>query len=315
MNSNKIIALFESPSLLHRIDVKDLNEIIEIYPYFNQARLLLTKKMQQTQHLLLKKEIKRTAVSVPNRKGLYEFLYQKDIHSSIINSVTENESKLTANKVAKDVTEKAIANEVSKSSFVQPVAMERERKPEVRFKQPIDLKSFGTKESKTLDILEQQIIGQTIEHVLSQEIESSNAAIVKTTKSPTNKEIEVNETQKFSDWLTILDQDRLKNWRDKDASENTESGPTENDIIDSFLQKDTNVISPTNDNIEFTPSNLARLSIVDDEDFVTETLADIYLTQGNLPKALSAYNKLLLKYPKKKTYFAARIDKIERDLK
>lgn len=311
MNTSNIISFFEEPSTLQNVEVKELEEVLEVYPFFVPIRLLLTKKMQQIQHLLLKKEIQKTAVSIENRKILYEFLYQKEIQKSIVDS--QNESSEIA--IEEHKVEKEITSEEEPSSFTAPVLIDASPKPESSFKKPIDLKSFGNSESKSLDILEQQIIGQTIEHVLTQEIEQSNSLKSAVAKPNLNKKEIGSDSQKFSDWLTILDQDRLKSWREKEDEIPEEEEPSEQDIINSFLQKETNVISPTNDTIEFSPSNLARLSIVDDGDFITETLAQIYHNQGNLPKALSAYNKLLLKYPEKKTYFAAQIEKIEKDLK
>ncbi|MGB0391046.1 MAG: tetratricopeptide repeat protein [Salibacteraceae bacterium] len=302
MNSSKLISLFNQPSLLDKEKTEDFIDILEVYPFFTQARLLLTKKMQLSQHLLLKKEIQKTAVSVQDRKSLYEFLYQKDIQKTIIASEKEEE------------TENRLTETEEPSSFVKPVEIEKQKEPESSFKKPIDLKNFGNSNTNSLDALEQQIIGQTIEHVLTQEIAMSNSVISTEQPNETNPK-ENKASQKFSDWLTILDQERLKNWRKSDIEFEDNQEVSEKNIIDSFLEKDMNVITPTNDNIEYTPSNLARLSIVDDEDFITETLAEIYLKQGNVQKALSAYNRLLLKYPEKKTYFAAQIEKIEKDLK
>ena len=51
-----------------------------------------------------------------------------------------------------------------------------------------------------------------------------------------------------------------------------------------------------------------------DELKVTETLARVYLEQGHLDKAIEAYKKLSLKYPKKSSLFAEQIKLIE-DLK
>ena len=57
----------------------------------------------------------------------------------------------------------------------------------------------------------------------------------------------------------------------------------------------------------FSPIESAKLSLVDNEEFVTETLAEIHVKQGNYPKAIQIYEKLILKFPKKNTFFASRI--------
>lgn len=48
-----------------------------------------------------------------------------------------------------------------------------------------------------------------------------------------------------------------------------------------------------------------------DEAFMTETLAQIYIKQAYYDKAIAAYVKLSLKYPKKNTYFATQIKKVK----
>ncbi len=48
-----------------------------------------------------------------------------------------------------------------------------------------------------------------------------------------------------------------------------------------------------------------------DEAFCTETLAEIYADQGYYSKARNIYSKLILAYPEKSTYFAARIQKMD----
>ena len=60
---------------------------------------------------------------------------------------------------------------------------------------------------------------------------------------------------------------------------------------------------------------MARQSITDNEDIISETLARIYFEQGNYLKARSCYEKLSLLYPEKSASFAPLIEKIDNILK
>ncbi|HRE97685.1 MAG TPA: tetratricopeptide repeat protein, partial [Flavobacteriales bacterium] len=81
------------------------------------------------------------------------------------------------------------------------------------------------------------------------------------------------------------------------------------DLVDQFLKKDPKI---TPQKAEFyTPGNVAKLSIADNEDFVSETLAGIYEKQGYYAKAIRVYEKLSLKNPGKSSFFASRIKELE----
>ena len=55
----------------------------------------------------------------------------------------------------------------------------------------------------------------------------------------------------------------------------------------------------------------APKEIIDDDYFMTETLAKLYLKQKNYEKAIQSYKILILKFPEKNSYFADQIKKIK----
>lgn len=50
---------------------------------------------------------------------------------------------------------------------------------------------------------------------------------------------------------------------------------------------------------------------VHNADVVTEAMAEVWLKQGNREKAIETYNKLILQNPSKKSFFAAKIEKLK----
>jgi len=83
------------------------------------------------------------------------------------------------------------------------------------------------------------------------------------------------------------------------------------EIIEKFIQKDPIIQPPSPENIN--NENMARQSAEDNYFLVTETLANIYIDQGLHLKAIEVFKKLILKYPEKKSYFATRIEELEKN--
>lgn len=79
-------------------------------------------------------------------------------------------------------------------------------------------------------------------------------------------------------------------------------------IIDRFIHQQTPEPRPKAE--FFSPQQAGKRSLEEYAELVTETLARIYEQQGNLAKAIAAYEKLALKVPAKSAYFAARIQEL-----
>jgi hypothetical protein len=82
----------------------------------------------------------------------------------------------------------------------------------------------------------------------------------------------------------------------------------ENDLIDRFIKTNPRLVpQPSTADME---EKVSLLDVEEDE-FMTETLAKIYEDQGLYSLAMEAYGKLILLYPKKSTYFASLIQDIK----
>ncbi|MGL4599837.1 MAG: hypothetical protein ACRCYO_20105 [Bacteroidia bacterium] len=93
-------------------------------------------------------------------------------------------------------------------------------------------------------------------------------------------------------------------------AENTSTEPPKESLIEKFIQDEPR-IQPNKTGF-YNPVNMAKKSVQERDEFITETLAKIYVKQGNIPKALSAYRKLSAKFPAKAEYFAAIMEELRR---
>lgn len=84
------------------------------------------------------------------------------------------------------------------------------------------------------------------------------------------------------------------------------------EVIEKFIREEPMIQPLQAEKLDL--ENKARKSSEDQHSLVTETLAKIYMEQGLYPKAVEVYKKLVLKYPEKNAYFAARITELEKKL-
>ena len=100
-----------------------------------------------------------------------------------------------------------------------------------------------------------------------------------------------------------------------------ESSPTaskfeeQKQIIDNFIKSNVGGIRP-NKSIESEvehQQDLSKNSVTLSDNIASENLAVVFEKQGKKGKAIRIYEKLILKYPEKRTYFAGRIEELKRN--
>ncbi len=123
------------------------------------------------------------------------------------------------------------------------------------------------------------------------------------------KEIRVNSKQSFTNWLHANSNYSEPSDIEKKAI---------NSLVDDFAAFDP--LESLSGEFEkpkkefFSPSKKAKESLSENKLPVSETLAKIYVMQGNYPKAISAYNELILAFPEKKIFFANQIEDLKKKL-
>ena len=116
---------------------------------------------------------------------------------------------------------------------------------------------------------------------------------------------------RFTDWLSAADVPEPIASSPLPTIEPLEQLDTEA-LIDRFIEQANP--APVQRNPFFTPQEAGKRSMDDTVGLVTETLARIYVKQGNLQKAIATYGRLALKHPEKGAYFAALQKELEEQL-
>jgi tetratricopeptide (TPR) repeat protein len=82
------------------------------------------------------------------------------------------------------------------------------------------------------------------------------------------------------------------------------------EIIDQFIKTEPRISSLSTLSKEAPTKDMSEKSIQAPAGLVSENLANIMLKQGKTDKAIEIYEKLILKYPEKKSYFAEKIENL-----
>ena len=113
----------------------------------------------------------------------------------------------------------------------------------------------------------------------------------------------------FSEWLQLQKAGTNSN-APKVAIKTIENPQNSNELIEKFIQTEPRISKPTKATF-FSPQVMAKKSIEENDEIVSETLANIYAAQGDVQRATKVYKKLGLLNPEKSAYFAALIKKLE----
>ncbi|GAK76330.1 tetratricopeptide repeat protein [Nonlabens ulvanivorans] len=268
---SRINELLNKPHEMMVDDLSILENTIKKFPWFQAARSVHLKGLHNESSPLYNKELQITATHTADRGVLFDFITSPIFVQNRISQQIKNQQDYLK-EIPVDIESIHIKEEDFNSS--------------VDFKNTLD-KDLFERPTNTTSIVDEPL-------KFNQSESYSFAEWLKLTSlKPINRKIEVTNKSPNDDTETapVVDAEKAKKMA----------------IIDQFLAEKPK-IKPRKDKVSST--NIADLQTPSDQ-LMTETLAQVYLAQNNYPKAIQAYQVLVLQHPEKSGFFADRIREIK----
>ncbi|MCH2197616.1 MAG: hypothetical protein MK081_02450 [Flavobacteriales bacterium] len=306
-------------------------------PWFTGAHVMLAKADHQLQHFDYDAHLKLAAIHVFDRDVLFDLLVRQPMLDKVRQIDVEIEAVVLEEELEEEL-ESEEKEETGSGAYMrppQPNSEEEERKEELEVEEEppaprTKLEDFDPiQQGVILEAITSTIMLESQEEVEAEEEledETGSGEYMRPPQPNSETEITVTppttEVNSSSSKIQEGHSDKAQlspfaAWLVKNNSAKKRSVPPLGDqnqeerkqaLIDRFIAEDPK-IKPRRA-AEFSTYDLAKMSVVEDEDMVTETMAKIYAVQGNQRKAIKAYKLLSLKFPEKSIYFANQIKKL-----
>lgn len=312
MNIQHFYTLLENPDK-QETQLTEIKKICNDYPYFVHPQMLYISYLYQTNDDEFTPALKKIAHTIPDRK----FFFQQLIHLSIIkrkkdkNLTAEKDQNTTTTNIAIQHNEPSLQEQVEKeinktiaTSIVQKEIFELE--PSIKNKLNEIAPSSAVNDTSIQEYPASSEHQTTFDDDTDDELPNTSSTLANSLSSLLKQYSKGTPTNLPSTSSDTKDLSASKKEKIKQQQE----------IIDKIIANPVKAIkvNPSPQKF-FSAENKAKESLIETEDLVTETLAQIYASQGNIYKAIRAYEILSLKFPQKNTYFAAKIEELKNQLK
>ena len=313
---------------------RELKNLIDQYPYFQTAHLLLLKNLHDNQSIRFKEELRNSALFIPDRRQLF-LLLQDQIKIQSKTSETENlpleEDKKAEIKIQdQDVVAEAKDGEPEAAIEVKQIVSDNDKSDEL-FDLSDDETAVVSDTKSTLDENVEAAKGEILEltEPTEKKEQSDSEILVAETEvyhigyggnfytldqKSNEDEIESKEPKEnhsFTDWMDVVDLNETSdNEQQNDQNSRHEKVKRGIDLIDNFIQNDPRI--ERNIKVVDKQEDISLDSLEEKDSFISETLAAIYVKQKLFDKAIAVYDKLVLKNPEKNVYFASQIEDLKK---
>lgn len=314
MNLNQLSNILKSPALITEQDVQMLKELCSKYPYSQLFSIVYLKALHTSKDVYFDDELEKHAYKITDRTKLHQLINQriefeqtnKDVPDPLVENITETLETAVLNNDELILSEKDKSQEIKeekKEDLIEVKVAEQANRNEKSLELEILTNAAQTVYNEELEG-SSAILEETPTSVLTNTPEKDKSLSIKVNSDDTLK-ITPTTKKKFSDWLNI-------NSIDTNNLQINDSAKTKEEIINKFIDT-----SPTISTLKkefYSPIKQGQQSIDADQLIYTETLASILALQGNFPKAIIAYEQLILTNSEKKIYFAEKIKELKNKL-
>ncbi len=324
MNRDKFIEYLDSPEKLDEENLNEIREVLDEYPYFQTAHMLLVKTLNNIKDYKFSSQLKISAAHIANRHILFNLVHnsnaaveKESLADRILREIEEsNKTRIVKNEVGNDRKhndEPSTDKVISLAGSAQDVFLIDDKADIIIGQEPDSSGLSDESLNKTDHKADADLLELDKNDLPSGKLENKRDQLPgneteKKKLKPINKLD--NEGHTFSEWLDILQQDPDVFHH---TDEFSQAGDNSNyDLIDRFLKEKPRIEPRSPLEERDIPVDMSASSTSESEEFFTETLAKIYIQQKHYKKAIFAYEKLCLKYPEKYSYFADQIDEIKR---
>lgn len=280
MKKQEFIDYLKSPGSLSRESITPLEQLVHDYPYFQTADMLYTLNLSKENSIKLSDQLRLASAYAPDRKVLKQLVQSIQLFEKgeqIVSKKKDEQVNIPEQETV-FIEEEVVSQEDEDLNLPHLIDI---------FQNELDKITSISKDSYEYRHL--RSLAGKLESLLEEH----------------NQQKRTQPDHYFEEYsLTHLDKSSAKEEKSK----------ADFDLIDKFIQENPRIV-PEPQTGFFDPVDYAKQSLVDNEEIVSETLAEIYYRQGNLAKAIKIYKKLSLLNPEKRFYFAGRIEKIRKEIK
>jgi hypothetical protein len=305
MNRNDFLQMIEEKVPVNRQVTGEVYELIDIFPYFQSAHMLLLKGLQNNDDIKFEKQLRNSALLIADREVLYYFLKTRPLQKAESGELNQVETSLE--DTGSD-TEQTVIESAKNSEYLID---------------EIERTTNEGKSEKQTDSVHQIPVHSILISSESDEEESAGIMLLD------DEEPEPLEEKSFymdpgfsiSDHKDLLELDLGMNevivsvegsmkMEQMDYNIKNTNKQSQSELIDNFIIANPR-IEPVKEKSTFLLNDISKKGTDEEGGFVTETLARIYINQGYYSKAIFIYEKLSLKFPEKSSYFASQIEKVK----